>query len=285
MLKPSDPQNITSSCELFTPYGITPGLVKQVREKFQSEISMNELSRNIQSGVKHHSATARLTCAYQNLLHSDNGIQRHNTYPNRRIQSTGRVSDLPTPTSLTAYKVNGRPRTESFLDTLKPSRESFTSQVRVGESGKSTAPVHPNEYRTQTAISGHRIENTSRYNNLPSNISSVEQDEGRPINHDLLNSNENKNKPKESKASSSTKNNTRTDFKQPAILPKPSKKGTKAASDQINTYIMLMNIPFLKNQKILLVKRQKAETYKVGILCSITRHVLKIQVTEIRLLG
>ncbi|CAH8475060.1 unnamed protein product [Schistosoma bovis] len=223
MLKPSDSQNITSSCELFTPYGITPGLVKQVREKFQSEISMNELSRNIQSGVKHHSATARLTCAYQNLLHRDNGIQRHNTYPNRRIQSTGRVSDLPTPTSLTVYKVNERPRAESFLDTLKPSRESFASQVSVGEGGKSTAPVHPNEYRTQTAISGHRIENTSRYNGLPSNISSVERDEGRPINHDLLNSNENKNKPKESKASSSTKNSTRTDFKQPAILPKPSK--------------------------------------------------------------
>ncbi|CAH8449955.1 unnamed protein product [Schistosoma margrebowiei] len=223
MHKPSDSQNTTSSCELFTPYGITPGLVKQVREKFQSEISMNELSRNIHSGVKHHSATARLTCAYQNLLHNDNGIQRHNTYPNRRIQSTGRVSDMPTPASLTVYKVNGRPRAERLLDTLKSSRESFTSQVSVGESGKCTAPVHPNEYRTQTAITGHGVENKSRYNNVPSNISSVERGESFPINHNLLNSNENQNKPKESEASSSTKNSTRTDFKQPAILPKPSK--------------------------------------------------------------
>ncbi|CAI2723518.1 unnamed protein product [Schistosoma spindalis] len=223
MPKRSDSPNTSSACEPFTPYGIAPGLVKQVREKFQSEISMNELSKNIHSGVKHHSATARLTFAYQNMLHNDNGIQRHNTYPNRRIQTSGRVSELPTTASLTVDKVSGRPRAESFLDTLKSSRESPESQVSLRESGKSTPPVHPNECRIQTAICGHRVENTSRYNHVQSNISSVERDENRPKNQDLLNFNENQKKPKESEASSSTKCNTRTDFKQPAVLPKPSK--------------------------------------------------------------
>lgn len=223
MLKPSDSPNVSAACEPFRPYGIAPGLVKQVREKFQSEISMHELSRNINSGVKHHSATARLTCAYENLLLNDNGIQRHNTYPNRRIQSAGRASDLPTPASLTVHRLNGRPRTENFLNTLKPSRESPASQVSLRDCGKSTPPVHANEYRTQTAICGHRVENISGYNTVSSNMSSVGRDKSFSGNRDLLNFNENKNKPKESEPSSFTKNNIRTDFKHPAILPKPSK--------------------------------------------------------------
>ncbi|XP_018651430.1 putative starp antigen [Schistosoma mansoni] len=149
--------------------------------------------------------------------------QRHNTYPNRRIQSAGRASDLPTPASLTVHRLNGRPRTENFLNTLKPSRESPASQVSLRDCGKSTPPVHANEYRTQTAICGHRVENISGYNTVSSNMSSVGRDKSFSGNRDLLNFNENKNKPKESEPSSFTKNNIRTDFKHPAILPKPSK--------------------------------------------------------------
>ncbi|KAK4472400.1 hypothetical protein MN116_003657 [Schistosoma mekongi] len=217
MLIPPNPLNCQTACEPFIPYGIAPGLVKQVREKFQSEISMQELSKNPQPRVKHHSATARLTCAYENYMHNGNGVQRHNTYPNRRIQSSGRVSDTSSPTGLTRYL-----KSKNYTDTLKIDTKSPTPLVS-NENAKSNPTVYSNEYRLQTAPNKYQLDNINGYSNTSSNISGIVHNRSHPNNQNALKYNESENKQKESDAFLAAKYNMRNDFKQPAVLPKPQK--------------------------------------------------------------
>ncbi|TNN19926.1 hypothetical protein EWB00_006079 [Schistosoma japonicum] len=218
MLIPPNPLNSQTACEPFISYGISPGFVKQVREKFQSEISMQELSKNLQPRVKHHSATARLTCAYENLKHNDSGVQRHNTYPNRRIQSSGRVSDTLPSTKLTNYL-----ETKNHADTLKIDKKCPTPSVGLSENVKSNPDIHTNDYRPQTAVNKYQLDNNNGYSNTPSYVSGTVHNRSHPNDQNVSKYSETDNKPKEPDVFLATKYNTRNDFKQPAVLPKPQK--------------------------------------------------------------
>ncbi|CAH8443331.1 unnamed protein product [Schistosoma turkestanicum] len=113
--------------------------------------------------------------------------------------------------------------TKTSLDTVKTNKASTLPQVRLEKVAKCSSSAHPNEFRPQTAICGHQCENFSRYHTVSSNTSSLEQNRSHFKEYDFFKPDTNENKPKESERSLVTKFRARIDFKQPALLPKPTK--------------------------------------------------------------
>nr|CAH8830566.1 unnamed protein product [Trichobilharzia regenti] len=204
-----------SNNEPFIAYGIQPGFVKQVREKFQSEISMHELSKNSQSFAKHHSATARLASEYENILHNELRIQRHNTYPSRRIQSAGRVSDSSYSSNRNTHKFP-RPSDRENLSPSNGLKKNTNNQGNTNGFSQS----HSNQ--TATIIRNHSVklcrfddDSSVRKKEMHSNRHSKSFSFSKPSGSD-------KNW-REPTPVSHINNKPNFEFRQPAPLPKPTK--------------------------------------------------------------
>ncbi|CAH8832894.1 unnamed protein product [Trichobilharzia szidati] len=204
-----------STNEPFIAYGIQPGFVKQVREKFQSEISMHELSKNSQSFTKHHSATARLASEYENILHNELRIQRHNTYPSRRIQSAGRVSDSSYSSNRNTHEFS-RP---SDRENLSPSNDL---KKNINSQGNSNGISQSHSNQTATITRNHSVKlcrfdddssvkKKEMYSNRYSKSFSFSKLSGFGNNS------------REFAPVSHINNKPNFEFKQPATLPKPTK--------------------------------------------------------------
>ncbi|CAH8437598.1 unnamed protein product [Heterobilharzia americana] len=219
---PYNPTSGSAACEPFKPFGIEPGLVKQVREKFQSEISMRELSRNLQNGMKHHSATARLTSAYHNLLHNEGGILRHNTYPNRRIQSAGKISDSSNSTDVD-IKALSKPLNVEKRSLINKNKRNTGNPENATVPIKNFLDATKSDYRPETAVFRNNSVSVCEYQDRSSHKSSGANEGTCRKSSTFPKLNGYGSKLKETITPSKSINKPHVEFKQPVVPPKPSK--------------------------------------------------------------